>query len=55
MPLAYQLNLRLSDPASAAAFVSAHGSADPSAPQLLSWQQISTADNDLVSVASRFC
>ena len=53
MPLAYQLNLRLSDPASAAAFVSAHGSADPSAPQLLSWQQISTADNDLVSVAQQ--
>ena len=40
-PLSYQLDLRLGDPAGAAAFVSAHGSANPSAPQLLSWQQIS--------------
>jgi ABC-type lipoprotein release transport system permease subunit len=52
-PLSYQLDLRLSDPASAAAFVSVHGSANPSAPQLLSWQQISYADNDLVSVAQQ--
>jgi putative ABC transport system permease protein len=52
-PLSYQLDLRLSDPASAAAFVSAHRSANPSAPRLLSWQQISYADNDLVSVAQQ--
>ena len=53
MPLSYLLNLRLDDPASATAFVSAHGSANPSAPQLLSWQQVSYADNDLVSVAQQ--
>ncbi len=58
-PLSYVLNLRLANPASAPAFADAYGPVSPSgsqsasAPQLMSWQQISYADNDLVSVAQQ--
>ena len=57
-PLAYVLDLRLANPASAPAFADAYGPLSPSgqsasAPQLMSWQQISYADNDLVSVAQQ--
>jgi putative ABC transport system permease protein len=58
-PLTYVLNLKLANPAGAPAFADAHGPVSPSgpqsaaAPQLLSWQQISYADNDLISVAQQ--
>ena len=58
-PLSYVLNLRLANPASAPAFADAYGPVSPSgsqsasAPQLMSWQQVSYADNDLVSVAQQ--
>lgn len=58
-PLSYVLNIRLSKPADAAAFASAHGPvgamgpASSSGPALLTWQQIQSADNDLVSVAQQ--
>jgi putative ABC transport system permease protein len=58
-PLSYVLNLKLANPASAPAFaddygpVSPSGSKSPSAPQVMSWQQISYADNNLVSVAQQ--
>jgi ABC-type lipoprotein release transport system permease subunit len=57
--LSYVLNLRLANPASAPAFADAYGPVNPSgsqsaaAPQLMSWQQVSYADNDLVSVAQQ--
>ena len=59
MPLSYTVSLKLSDPASATAFASAHGPsnvdgpASSSGPALLTWQQIEGADNDLVSVAQQ--
>jgi putative ABC transport system permease protein len=58
-PPAYVLNLKLANPASASAFADAYGPVSPSgsqsasAPQLMSWQQVSYADNDLVSVAQQ--
>jgi hypothetical protein len=58
-PLSYVLNLRLANPATAPAFADGYGPVSPSgsqsasAPQLMSWQQISYADNDLVSVAQQ--
>ncbi|HEX3957538.1 MAG TPA: ABC transporter permease [Trebonia sp.] len=58
-PLSYVLNLKLANPVSAPAFAGAYGPVSPSgsqsafAPQLVSWQQISYADNDLVSVAQQ--
>jgi putative ABC transport system permease protein len=48
-PLDYLLNLRLADPARAAAFVSAHSSTAPSAPSLFSWQTLSGIDGLLVA------
>ena len=57
--LFHVLNLKLANPASAPAFADAYGpvslsgSQSASAPQLMSWQQISYADNDLVSVAQQ--
>jgi putative ABC transport system permease protein len=57
--LSYVLDLKLANPASAPAFADAHGPVSPSgsqsasAPQLMSWQQISYADNNLVSVAQQ--
>jgi putative ABC transport system permease protein len=48
-PLDYLLNLRLADPAQAAAFVSAHSSPAPSAPSLFSWQTLSGIDSLLVA------
>ena len=56
-PLSYVLNLRLADPASAPAFAAAHGPVAPTGPGagngpwVLSWQQISYADNGLVAAA----
>jgi len=56
-PLSYVLNLRLADQASASAFAAAHGPVAPtgpgpgSGPWMLSWQQISYADNGLVAAA----
>lgn len=58
-PLSYVLNLRLRDPAAAAAFAAAHGPVAVTGPQsgsgpaLLAWQQVQYADNDLVSVAQQ--
>jgi hypothetical protein len=58
-PLFYVLNLKLANPGTAPAFADAYGpvspsgSQSPSAPQMMSWQQISDADNDLVSVAQQ--
>jgi putative ABC transport system permease protein len=59
MPLSYVLNLKLGSPASAPAFASAHGPVSPGGPEsssgveVLSWQQIEYADNDLVSIAQQ--
>lgn len=59
MPLSYVLNLKLANPADAQAFADTYGPVDPSgslsssAPRLMSWQEISYADNDLVSVAQQ--
>jgi putative ABC transport system permease protein len=59
MPLSYVLNLKLADPRSATAFAAAHGSVSPSGPgpgsgpEVLTWQQVQYADNDLVSVAQQ--
>ena len=55
-PVAYVLNIKLRDPASAPAFASAYGAVSPSGQEsspiaVLSWQEIRYADNDLVSVA----
>jgi hypothetical protein len=58
-PVSYVLDLRLASPASAPAFAGARGPVSPSGPasasgpQLMSWQQISHADNDLVTVAQQ--
>jgi putative ABC transport system permease protein len=58
-PLSYVLDLRLGDPTVAAALASAHGAVSPagptssSGPALLTWQQIQSADNALVSVAQQ--
>ena len=58
-PLSYVLNLRLRDPATAAAFAAAHGPAGLTGPQsasglgLLTRQEVQYADNDLVSVAQQ--
>jgi putative ABC transport system permease protein len=58
-PVSYVLNLRLGDPASAQAFADAHGpvtaagSLTSSPLQLVTWQQISYADNDLVTVVQQ--
>src|ERR1022692_4724418 len=50
-PLSFLLNLRLKDPASAQAFASAHDSRNPAptAPFLVSWQAVRTADGLLVT------
>jgi ABC-type lipoprotein release transport system permease subunit len=59
MPLSYVLNIEFKDPADAAAFAEARGPVGPlgpasrSGPAILTWQQIQTADNDLVSVAQQ--
>lgn len=59
IPLSYVLNLKLADPRSATAFAAAHGPASPagpgssSGPEVLTWQQVQYADNDLVSVAQQ--
>jgi putative ABC transport system permease protein len=49
-PLWYFLNLRLSDPARAEAFASAHGAASwsPGVPVLIPWQSVAAADGLLV-------
>jgi putative ABC transport system permease protein len=58
-PLAYVLNLKLKDPADATAFANAYGQVMPrgrasrSEPAVLTWQQIHSADNNLVSVAQQ--
>ncbi|MGD0553788.1 MAG: FtsX-like permease family protein [Streptosporangiaceae bacterium] len=57
-PLSYVLNIKLANPAGAQAFADTYGPVDPSgplssAPKLMSWQQISYADNDLVSVSQQ--
>jgi putative ABC transport system permease protein len=58
-PVSYVLDLKLRDPAGAAAFAAAHGPVSPSGPgsssgpTLLSWEQVQYADNDLVSVAQQ--
>ena len=46
-PLAYVVNLRLSDPASAQAFASEHGGSG--GPDLTTWQAVSSADGLLVA------
>ena len=59
MPLSYVLSLKLADPQGATAFAAAHGpvsQAGPgssSGPEVLTWQQVQYADNDLVSVAQQ--
>jgi putative ABC transport system permease protein len=56
-PVSYVLNLKLRDPAGAAAFTATHGPVSlsgpdsSSGPALLTWAQVQYADNDLVSVA----
>jgi putative ABC transport system permease protein len=58
-PVSYVLDLKLRDPAGAAAFAAAHGPVSPSGPgsssgpALLTWEQVQYADNDLVSVAQQ--
>jgi putative ABC transport system permease protein len=58
-PVSYVLDLKLRDPAGAPAFAAAHGPVSPSGPEssssveVLTWQQIQNADNDLVSVAQQ--
>jgi len=58
-PVSYVLDLKLRDPAAAAAFAVAHGPVSPSGPEsssgpaLLTWEQVQYADNDLVSVAQQ--
>jgi putative ABC transport system permease protein len=58
-PVSYVLDLKLRDPAAAAAFAAAHGPVSPSGPEsssgpaLLTWEQVQYADNDLVSVAQQ--
>jgi len=57
--MSYVLDLRLRDPAGAAAFAAAHGPVSPSGPgssagpALLTWEQVRYADNGLVSVAQQ--
>jgi putative ABC transport system permease protein len=59
LPVSYVLDLKLRDPAGAAAFAAAHGPVSPSGPAslsgpaLLTWEQVQYADNDLVSVAQQ--
>jgi putative ABC transport system permease protein len=55
MPLGYVQNLKLSDPASAPGFVATHGISGPESESssLLTWQQIQSADNNLVAVAQQ--
>lgn len=58
-PLSYVFSLKLADPRGAAAFAAAHGPVSPagpaggSGPEVLTWQQVQSADNDLVSVAQQ--
>lgn len=58
-PLSYLIDLKLSDPATAAAFAAAHGPVTSSGPgsgpgpAVLTWQQVQAADNRLVSVAQQ--
>jgi ABC-type lipoprotein release transport system permease subunit len=47
-PLAYYLNLKLADPASADAFAYTYGSSNPAGPQLEAWQEISQQDGNMV-------
>jgi len=47
-PVAYFLNLKLKDPATAEAFANAHNYVSPTAPVLFSWQQIRDADSKIV-------
>ncbi|WP_300613114.1 FtsX-like permease family protein, partial [Trebonia sp.] len=59
MPVSYVLNLKLGNPAAAPAFAAAHGPVTPGGAQtsspveVLTWQQIQYADDDLVSVAQQ--
>jgi putative ABC transport system permease protein len=54
-PVSYVLDLKLRDPADAAAHgpVSPSGPGSSSGPALLTWEQVQYADNDLVSVAQQ--
>ena len=54
-PLSYLLNLKLADPAAATAFADAYDRANaaPSAPYLMSWQEISVQDGRLVANEQR--
>ena len=54
-PLSYLLNLKLANPAAATAVADAHNraNAEPSAPYLMSWQEISVQDGRLVANEQR--
>jgi ABC-type lipoprotein release transport system permease subunit len=50
-PVAYYLNLKLRNPATAGAFANAHNYVSPTAPVLFSWQEIRDADSKIVENA----